>query len=131
MDGIERLSEDLATATEGAALSRGLGRSYGDASLPPGPARVTVGTRLASRILDFHRNLGVLHAEAGCSLAKLNAWLWPAGWSVPVSPGCPSDPLPLTYVPADPLFPSPEGLVRVYRCLRLIPKSATPFRRRE
>ena len=31
----ETVGEDLARLTQGAVLSRGLGRSYGDASLPP------------------------------------------------------------------------------------------------
>ena len=51
--GEERLSEDLEAASQGAALSRGLGRSYGDASLPPSATRPCAGTRLADRILAF------------------------------------------------------------------------------
>ena len=49
--GHERLTEDLEAATRGAVLCRGLGRSYGDSSLPPPGAREVVGTRLADRIL--------------------------------------------------------------------------------
>ncbi|NJL27087.1 MAG: hypothetical protein HC897_03970, partial [Thermoanaerobaculia bacterium] len=33
--GREILGEDLARLAQGAPLSRGLGRSYGDSSLPP------------------------------------------------------------------------------------------------
>lgn len=85
--GEERLSEDLESATEGAALSRGLGRSYGDASLPPAATRPCAGTRLADRILSFDPKSGVLRAEAGFSLRQFNA-LFPArGWMTPVNPG--------------------------------------------
>ena len=38
--GQELLSEDLASLTRDANLTRGLGRSYGDASLPAGPTSV-------------------------------------------------------------------------------------------
>jgi len=81
----ERLSEDLAAAGADVVLSRGLGRSYGDASLPAdGPA---LGTRRADRILAFDPDTGVLRAEAGLSLRALNA-LFPArGFASPVSPG--------------------------------------------
>src|SRR6187455_807511 len=41
VQGRQRLSENLERITEGAVLTRGLGRSYGDASLPaPGGAPV-------------------------------------------------------------------------------------------
>jgi FAD/FMN-containing dehydrogenase len=85
--GEERLSEDLEGTSEGAVLSRGLGRSYGDASLPPAATRPCAGTRLADRILSFEPDCGVLRAEAGFSLRQLNDLFAVRGWTTPVIPG--------------------------------------------
>jgi decaprenylphospho-beta-D-ribofuranose 2-oxidase len=85
--GRELLGEDLEALTRGAALSRGLGRSYGDSSLPATPSDKVVGTRLANRILSFDEPSGVLRAEAGLSLAELNRALLTRGWFTPVTPG--------------------------------------------
>jgi decaprenylphospho-beta-D-ribofuranose 2-oxidase len=88
VEGEERLAEDLEQASCGAVLSRGLGRSYGDASLPPAEAgRPVMGTRLADCMLGFDRDSGVLRAEAGFSLAQLNDFFNSRGWATPVSPG--------------------------------------------
>ena len=87
--GRERASEDLAAATEGAVLTRGLGRSYGDSSLPPPGVSEVTGTRRADRILWFreHEDGGLLRAEAGLSLDTLFRLFLPRGWFVPVTPG--------------------------------------------
>ena len=85
--GRETLAENLEQATAGAVLSRGLGRSYGDSSLPANPADKVVGTRLANRILGFDDASGVLRAEAGLSLAEMNRLFIPRGWFTPVTPG--------------------------------------------
>jgi decaprenylphospho-beta-D-ribofuranose 2-oxidase len=85
--GQEVVGEDLEALTRGAVLSRGLGRSYGDSSLPAAPSDKVVGTRLANRILSFDEQTGLLRAEAGLSLAELNRALMPRGWFTPVSPG--------------------------------------------
>ncbi len=85
--GRERRSENLEQATEGAVLSRGLGRSYGDSSLPPPGAREVIGTALADRMLAFDAESGLLRAEAGVSLFTLNRTLLPRGYFVPVTPG--------------------------------------------
>jgi decaprenylphospho-beta-D-ribofuranose 2-oxidase len=85
--GSELLSEHLESATRGAQLSRGLGRSYGDSSLPATAADKVVGTRLANRILAFDPGTGVIRVEAGLSLAELNRLFMPRGWFTPVSPG--------------------------------------------
>jgi decaprenylphospho-beta-D-ribofuranose 2-oxidase len=87
IEGRQRLSEDLETATRDACLSRGLGRSYGDASLPPPGGRTVVATTLANRILSFDETAGILRAEAGFTLAELNRIFHPRGWASPVSPG--------------------------------------------
>ena len=85
--GRERLGENLVSLTAGAALSRGLGRSYGDSSLPASASDVVVGTRLANRVLAFDGDTGVLRAEAGFSLVELNRLFMPRGWFSPVTPG--------------------------------------------
>jgi len=87
VDGREVRSEDLAAITQGAALSRGLGRSYGDASLPARGVSTVVGTTLADRILGFDDETGVLRVESGVSLAEVNRLLLPRGFFTPVTPG--------------------------------------------
>ena len=84
--GKELRSEDLPAITKGAALSRGLGRSYGDASLPAQGGTV-VGTTLADRILAFDEATGLLRVEAGVCLGDLNRLLLPRGFFTPVTPG--------------------------------------------
>ncbi|MCG8457763.1 MAG: FAD-binding oxidoreductase [Holophagales bacterium] len=84
--GEERLDEDLTATTAGASLTRGLGRSYGDASLPAG-SRPVAGSRLADRILGFDPKTGVLRAEAGLTLHQLTWTFLPRGFASPVMPG--------------------------------------------
>jgi len=85
--GRETLTEALETATRGAVLSRGLGRSYGDSSLPAVGTDRVVNTRMANRILSFNESTGALRAEAGLCLAELNRLYMPRGWFTPVTPG--------------------------------------------
>lgn len=85
--GDEVLSEDLERVTQGAALTRGLGRSYGDASLPADRSHRVAGSALADRLIAFDPDTGRLRAEAGLSLHKLNEWFLPRGWFTPVTPG--------------------------------------------
>jgi len=85
--GTEVLDENLERLTEGAALSRGLGRSYGDSSLPATATDRVANTRLANRILSFDSTTGVLRAEAGLSLVNLIRLMLPRGWFPPVVPG--------------------------------------------
>jgi FAD/FMN-containing dehydrogenase len=84
--GYEAGNEDLMRSTEGAVLSRGLGRSYGDSSLPPAGRRVAL-TPMADRLLAFDADSGLLRAEAGLSLWEINRLFLPRGWAPPVSPG--------------------------------------------
>lgn len=83
----ERVSEDLALITRDAVLTRGLGRSYGDASLPPASGLVVANSRLANRLLAFDASTGELTVEAGVSLHDINRVFLPRGWASPVSPG--------------------------------------------
>ena len=87
MAGRERRSEDLVGLTEGAVLSRGLGRSYGDSSLPPPSQPRAVNTTLADRILAFDPATLILRAEAGLSVLELNRLFLPRRFFLPVSPG--------------------------------------------
>jgi FAD/FMN-containing dehydrogenase len=85
--GREVCSEDLRRITEGAVLTRGLGRSYGDSALPP-PGRLEVACSvLADRVLAFDPQGPWLRAEAGLSLDVLLDLLLPRGLWVPVVPG--------------------------------------------
>ncbi|MCB9664864.1 MAG: FAD-binding oxidoreductase [Alphaproteobacteria bacterium] len=81
------MGTDLESLTRQATLSRGLGRSYGDASLPAQGVAEVVGTRLADRMLAFDEQTGVLRAQAGLSLHDLARTFLPRGWFSPVSPG--------------------------------------------
>ena len=85
--GHELLSEDLAKITRGAVLSRGMGRSYGDSSLPPPGRREVVGTRLADRILAWDPASGVLRAEAGFTLWEFNRLFLRRGHFISATPG--------------------------------------------
>ncbi len=70
--GTERRSEDLLDLSKDAVLFRGLGRSYGDSSLPPASRPVAGSTLLADRVLAFDESTGLLRAEAGLCLADLD-----------------------------------------------------------
>lgn len=85
--GEEIRSEDLERITQSVSLTRGLGRAYGDAALPAAPETRVAGSRLADRILSFDSDSGLLHAEAGLSLAQIYDTFLPRGFYTPVSPG--------------------------------------------
>lgn len=85
--GEERLGEDLEQVTRGVSLTRGLGRSYGDASLPASPERPVAGSVLADRLLSFDPESGLVRVEAGFPLWRLNRLFLPRGWFTPVTPG--------------------------------------------
>jgi len=85
--GRELFSEDLRRLTRDVPLSRGLGRSYGDSSLPPPSRAVVANTTLADRLLAFDPATGVLRAEAGLSLASLHRVFLRRGFFAPVTPG--------------------------------------------
>jgi len=87
LPGTEVRSEQLTQLSAGKPLARGLGRSYGDASLLARGDRVAAGTTLADRILSFDEETGLLTAEAGLCLAELNRLFFPRLWFTPVSPG--------------------------------------------
>ena len=86
-EGIERRSEDLEHITKDVPLTRGLGRSYGDSSLPPPSQPVAAGSTLADLLLSVDETTGDLRAQAGYSLRDLLSTFLPRGWATPVSPG--------------------------------------------
>jgi FAD/FMN-containing dehydrogenase len=65
------------------AIARGLGRSYGDASLGP---RILSSLRF-DKILAFDEDTGVLTCQAGVTLRDLLRVFVPRGWFLPVTPG--------------------------------------------
>ena len=87
MPGTEVQAEHLESGTRGAVLCRGLGRSYGDSSLPAQPSDLVIATPLANRILAFDETTGVLRAEAGLSIAEIIRVFFARGFFVPVTPG--------------------------------------------
>jgi FAD/FMN-containing dehydrogenase len=87
VQGYERRSEDLERVTCDAVLTRGLGRSYGDSSLPPPGRHLVAGSPLADRLLAFDPETGVVRTEAGFALMNLNRLFLPRGWFTPVTPG--------------------------------------------
>ena len=87
VDADEVRSESLERITLGATLSRGLGRSYGDSSLPARAGARVANTTAADRILSFDPSSGRLRVEAGLSLYELVRHFLPRGWFTPVTPG--------------------------------------------
>ena len=85
----ERTRELAAVLRDGAGaggsyVSRGLGRSYGDAAV--NPCGVILHTRL-DHFINFDPATGVLECEAGVSLADVLRVFVPRGWFLPVTPG--------------------------------------------
>jgi decaprenylphospho-beta-D-ribofuranose 2-oxidase len=69
----------------GAAIPRGLGRSYNNAAQCAGG--LVLSTARLNRIVALDSGAGVAVCEAGVSLEKLMVAGLPYGWFVPVSPG--------------------------------------------
>ena len=87
LEGRRIESEDFEAITKCVHLSRGLGRSYGDAALPAQPDDIVAVSTRADRLLAFDGQSGRIRVEAGLSLRELNRLFLPRGWSPPVSPG--------------------------------------------
>lgn len=66
-------------------ITRGQGRSYGDASLNEN-SRVLLSERV-NRMLALDEEQGILRAEAGVTLAEILGVIVPKGWFLPVTPG--------------------------------------------
>lgn len=84
----ERLTDVARVLTSGAQpsfISRGLGRSYGDAALNKDGGIISH-LRL-NRLLAFDAEAGVLECETGISLAEIIKIFLPRGFFPPVTPG--------------------------------------------
>lgn len=68
-----------------ARIARGCGRSYGDAALAS--KGNVIDMRRLDRMLDFDMETGILHAEAGLTLADTIKHLLPLGWFPAITPG--------------------------------------------
>ena len=81
-----RAALGTAWAVSGRRISRGLGRSYGDAALPSrdGFALSSLGM---AKMVSFDEASGILVAESGVSLAEIIEVFLPRGWFLPVVPG--------------------------------------------
>ncbi len=64
-------------------IPRGMGRSYGDASL----AERVLTTLRFNRMLSFDQDRGVIRCEAGTSLSEILEIIVPKGWFLSVTPG--------------------------------------------
>jgi decaprenylphospho-beta-D-ribofuranose 2-oxidase len=80
----QRDVRDIMSRHEGPLLARGLGRSYADASLQP--AGVMRMERL-NHLIEFDSANGIVHAQAGVTLAELMDLFVPRGFLPPVLPG--------------------------------------------
>jgi len=87
IDAYEVEGEDLEEITRDVVLTRGMGRSYGDASLPPEADLRVANTRRADRILAFDAASGEVRVQAGLSLDRLHSFFVPRGYFTPVTPG--------------------------------------------
>ena len=85
--GQEIRSDDLSGLPHDVTLCRGLGRSYGDSSLPASTTTRVACTTLADRLCHFEASDGCLKVEAGVSVRALARLFLPRGWFVPVTPG--------------------------------------------
>ena len=79
------LAAILASGAQRDYISRGLGRSYGDAALNR-ESGVISHLRL-NRFLAFDPETGVLECEAGVSFAEILQYFLPRGFFLPVTPG--------------------------------------------
>ena len=82
-------ADELAVATEAAgprgAVTRGLGRAYGDSAMNAGG--LVVSSTGVSGVLELDHTRGTARVLAGTSLDSLLHEIVPQGWFVPVTPG--------------------------------------------
>lgn len=67
----------------GRTIVRGMGRSYGDASLGPN----VLSSLKQNKILAFDESGGIVTCQSGVTLADLLEVIVPRGWFLPVTPG--------------------------------------------
>lgn len=66
-------------------IPRGMGRSYGDSAVLTGGC--VLGQAFLNRFLSFDEQTGVLHCEAGATLAQILEFAVPKGWFLATTPG--------------------------------------------
>jgi decaprenylphospho-beta-D-ribofuranose 2-oxidase len=81
----DEVAREVAHTGERGTISRGLGRSYGDAAQNAGGDVLDLTRMRGLRSVDLDR--GIATAYAGTSLDELMHRLVPLGWFVPVTPG--------------------------------------------
>jgi decaprenylphospho-beta-D-ribofuranose 2-oxidase len=79
------IATTLASGLQRSYISRGLGRSYGDAALNDHAG--VIWHILLNRFLSFDSSSGVLECEGGVGLAEIIQYFLPRGWFLPVTPG--------------------------------------------
>ncbi|HYC01123.1 MAG TPA: FAD-binding oxidoreductase [Candidatus Limnocylindrales bacterium] len=87
VEAFEVEGERLEEITRDVVLTRGLGRSYGDASLPPAPGMRVANSRRADRVLAFDPVTAMVRVQAGLTLHRLHSFFLPRGYFAPVTPG--------------------------------------------
>jgi len=80
----EREIAAIVKAQQTPLIARGLGRSYGDASLQP---HGVIRTERLDNLIEFNEHTGVLRAQAGVTIADVMAFAIPRGFLPPVIPG--------------------------------------------
>ncbi|MDX2073871.1 MAG: FAD-binding oxidoreductase [Alphaproteobacteria bacterium] len=80
----ERELARLLKSQQAQVIARGLGRSYGDASLQP---HGVIKTERLDNFIEWNAESGILRAQAGVSLAEVMAFSVPRGFLPPVIPG--------------------------------------------
>jgi decaprenylphospho-beta-D-ribofuranose 2-oxidase len=78
---VEEIQDHVRNA--GQIVARGMGRSYGDASLGSN----VISTDKLNKVLNFNDEQGQITCEPGVSLAAILELIVPKGWFLPVTPG--------------------------------------------
>jgi FAD/FMN-containing dehydrogenase len=84
-EGLDELREVVANAPQTSVTPRGMGRSYGDASLNSHGA--IIASDRFDRMHSFDPETAVLHCQAAVSLAEIIEHFLPRGFFFPVTPG--------------------------------------------
>ena len=82
---VENTLFDITSQNEGRTLAFGMGRSYGDSCLAE--SMHVIATAGMNRIISADWTNGIVHAQAGLTLAELINLALPKGWFLPVTPG--------------------------------------------
>ncbi|MFP6640941.1 MAG: FAD-binding oxidoreductase [Myxococcota bacterium] len=84
-EALAEVEDLIGSAPSPSLISRGMGRSYGDASLNEN-AGVVLHERL-NRFISFDSESHILHCEAGVTLSEIIDHLLPLGYFLPITPG--------------------------------------------